>query len=50
MCIHIANYGDTKQLYVASYNIIIIGFIAHTKLQMERTRVANEVNSVAKGL
>ena len=30
--------------------IFIIGFIAHTKLQMERTRVANEVNSVAKGL
>ena len=30
--------------------IIIIGFIAHTKLQMVGTRVANKVNSAAKGL
>ena len=30
--------------------VFIIGFIPHTKLQMESTRVANKVNSVAKGL
>ena len=29
-------------------DLFIIGFIAHTKLQMESTRVANKVNSVAK--
>ena len=31
------------------FYLFIIGFIAHIKLQMVGTRVANKVNSVAKG-
>ena len=45
---------DSSSFRLASiifiYLLFIIGFIAHAKFQMKSTRVANKVNSVAKGL
>ena len=41
----------STKIIILYFIYFIIGFIiAHTKLQMESTRVANKVNSVAKGL
>ena len=42
--------SSVQTQYNVNYYLFIIGFIAHTKLQMESTRIANKVNSVAKGL
>ena len=45
VCVHVQRLNSYLQIY-----LFIIGFTAHTKLQMKSTRVANKVNSVAKGL